>query len=228
MSATALRAAVFDFDGVIVDSEPLHFRSLRDALRPDGIEITEDDYLRLYLAYDDREAIRLALEQHGRRAEPERIDRIEARKIALFAERIPEIPVFAGARELVEALGREVPLAIASGARRDEIEAILAGIGLRDRFQAVVGADDAPRTKPDPAPYLEATHRLSGRVGGLAPQECVAFEDSMPGIASALAAGMKVVGVAHSYPAEKLRAAHRVVDSLVGVDAGSLRGLFGS
>ncbi len=156
------------------------------------------------------------------------MERIAPRKVAAFARAIPEIPVFDGARELVRALGAEVPLAIASGARHEEIETILTGLGLRDAFQAIVGAEDAERTKPDPAPYLEAARRLAARTPGLGPAECVAFEDSMPGIASALGAGMKVVGVANSYPAEKLRAAHRVVDSLVGLDAGSLRGLFPS
>ena len=224
----ALRAAVFDFDGVLVDSEPLHFRSLRDALRPEGVEITEDDYLHRLLAYDDREAIRIALEHHGEGSDPARRRRIEERKVGIFARLIPEVPVFDGARDLVRALEAEMPLAIASGARHDEVDAILRGVGLRDAFQTIVGAEDAERTKPDPAPYLEAARRLAARAPGLAPAECVAFEDSMAGIAAALGAGMKVVGVAHSYPAEKLRAAHRVVDSLVGVDAGGLRGLFPS
>lgn len=224
----ALRAAVFDFDGVLVDSEPLHYRALRDALRPEGVEIGEEEYRNVYLAFDDREAIRLALEHHGEGAAPARRERIEARKVELFARMIPEIPVFDGARDLVRALGLEMPLAIASGARHDEIDAILQGVGLRDAFQAIVGAEDAARMKPDPAPYLEAARRLSARTGRLAPEECVAFEDSLPGIASALGAGMKVVGVAHSYPAEKIQSAHRVVDSLVGLDAGSLRGLFPS
>jgi beta-phosphoglucomutase len=179
-----LRAAVFDFDGVIVDSEPLHFRALRDALRPEAVLITEEEYLKIYLAYDDRGAIRLALEHHGERVDPERMERIAARKRAAFARAIPEIPIFDGARELVLSLGAEVPLAIASGARHEEIETILTSLGLRDAFQAIVGAEDAERTKPDPAPYLEATRRLAARTPGLGPAECVAFEDSMPGIAS--------------------------------------------
>ena len=223
-----LRAAVFDFDGVIVDSEPLHFRSLREALRPEGVEITEEEYLQVYLAFDDREAIRLALEHHGESADPARRARIEARKVDIFARLIPGVPVFAGARALVRALEEEMPLAIASGARHAEVDAILRGVGLRDAFLAIVGAEDAVRTKQDPAPFLEAACRLAARTPGLAPAECVAFEDSMAGIAAARGAGMKVVGVAHSYPAEKLRAAHRVVDSLVGVDAAGLRGLFES
>jgi beta-phosphoglucomutase len=119
-----------------------------------------------------------------------------------------------------------MPVAIASGARRDEIEAALSSLGLRDAFRAIVAAEDAPRTKPDPAPYLEAARRLAECAPGLAPADCVVFEDSMAGVDAALGAGMKVVGVAHSYPGERLRAAHRVVDSLVGLDAVGLRRLF--
>jgi beta-phosphoglucomutase len=211
-----------------VDSEPLHYRALRDALRPEGVAIGEEEYRRVYLAYDDREAIRKALEHHGEPPDTERIERVEARKVARFADMIPEVPVFPGARDLVFGLAEVVPLAIASGARHDEIEAILAVLGLRDAFAAIVGAEDARRTKPDPAPYLEAARRLAARAPGLAPGECVALEDSMAGIASARGAGMKVVGVAHSYPADELREAHRVVASLVGVDAASVRGLFES
>jgi beta-phosphoglucomutase len=222
----ALRAAVFDFDGVIVDSEPLHFGSLRDALAGDGVLITREEYWGLYLAYDDREAIRVALEHHGQAATPERVTRIADAKVARFAALIPEIPVFEGARELVRALAAEMPVAIASGARHDELEAILGGLGLRDAFSAIVGAEDAPRTKPDPAPYLEAARQLSRQAPGLAPGECVAFEDSVPGIAAAVSAGMRVVGVANSYPVEKLRPAHRVVSSLAGLAASDLRALF--
>jgi beta-phosphoglucomutase len=223
-----LRAAVFDFDGVIVDSEPLHFRSLRDALRTEGVEITEEEYFGSFLAYDDRGAIRRALEHRNEPVGPDRMERLASHKIARFAELIPEVPVFAGAADLVRRLAAEVPLAIASGARHAEVEKILRAAGLHDAFATIVGAEDAPRTKPDPAPYLEAARRLTAQSDdGLPPADCLAIEDSVPGIASALAAGMMVVGVAHSYPAEKLQAAHRVVDSLVGVDVDDLRGLFG-
>ena len=222
-----LRAAVFDFDGVIVDSEPLHFRSLQDALLSEGVRITREEYWGHLLAYDDRGSIRHAFERHGEPLDPARLGRVEQRKVERFAELIPEIGVFPGARELIGTLGASLPLAIASGARREEIEAILAGIGLRDSFRAVVGAQDAARTKPDPAPYLEAARQLADHAGGaLAPAECVAFEDSVPGLMSALGAGMKVVGVAHSYPAAKLQSAHRVVESLAALEPGSLGALF--
>jgi beta-phosphoglucomutase len=221
----ALRAVVFDFDGVIVNSEPLHSRALHDALLTEQVQITEDEYWSSYLAFDNRGAIRRALERHDEAVSPERVERLAAHMVTRFGELIPEIPVFPGAVELVRELADEVPLAIASGARGEEVDAILRSVGLRDAFQTIVGAEDVPRTKPDPAPYQEAMRRLNGDAEGLTPAECLALEDTMAGIASALAAGLTVVGVAHSYPAEKLQAAHRVVDSLVGVDVDGLRGL---
>ena len=220
----ALRAVVFDFDGVLVNSEPLHYRALHDALLTEEVQITEDEYWSSYLAFDNRGAIRRALERHDEAVSPERVERLAAHMVTRFQELIPEIPVFPGAPELVRALAAEVPLAIASGARTEEVDATLRSVGLRDAFQTIVGAEDVPRTKPDPAPYQEAMRRLNAN--GLAPAECLALEDTMAGIASALAAGMTVVGVAHTYPAEKLQAAHRVVDSLVGLDVDDLRGLF--
>ena len=221
-----LRAVVFDFDGVIVNSEPLHYRALHDALLTEEVQITEEEYWSSYLAFDNRGAIRRALERHDEAVSPERVERLAVHMVTRFEELIPEIPVFPGAPELVRALAAEVPLAIASGARSEEVDATLRSVGLRDAFQTIVGAEDVPRTKPDPEPYQEAMRRLNGSANGLAPAECLALEDTMAGIASALAAGMTVVGVAHTYPAEKLQAAHRVVDSLVGVGVDGLRGLF--
>lgn len=221
-----LRAAVFDFDGVIVDSEPLHFSALRDALLEDGVAITREEYWGIYLAYDDRGAIRRALEQHREPAPGERVARIQERKVARFAQLMPRIAALDGAQGLVRALAAQVPLAIASGARHDEVETVLAGLGLRGCFSAIVGAEDAPRTKPDPAPYLEAVARLAARAPGLRPGDCLAFEDSPPGIRSALGAGMRVVGVASSYPAGELAAAHRVVLTLAGLAPDELQALF--
>ena len=221
-----MRAVVFDFDGVLVDSEPLHFRALRDSLRPEGIELTEQEYQDVYLAYDDREAVRLALERAGGRPDLARVAAVATRKAALFERRLPEIDFFPGARELVVELAREVPLAIASGALRGEIEAVLEAAGLRDCFGAVVGADDVAHTKPHPEPYLAAVRRLAERSAGLEPARCLALEDSPPGLLSARAAGLFTLGVAHTYPAAKLGGvAHAVVASLAGLRPDDLRGL---
>ncbi len=151
---------------------------------------------------------------------------VAARKAALFERRLPEIDFFPGARELVVELARELPLGIASGALRAEIEAVLDAAGLRACFGAVVGADDVARTKPHPEPYLAAVRLLAARAAGLAPAECLAIEDSPPGLLSARAAGLFALGVAHTYPAAKLGGvAHAVVASLAGLRPDDLRGL---
>ena len=216
---------IFDFDGVLVNSEPLHFRAMRDSLTPEGIVIDSTEYLRNYVAYDDRRAIRIALEQHGHAADAVRVEIVADRKARLFAEMQSQIPFFPGARELVRQLQREVPLAIASGARHSEIEDILVAGGLRDAFTVVVGADDVARTKPDPEPYLEALRRLQPAAPGLEAGDCIAIEDTPPGIAAALAAGMTVVGIAHTYDVSVLASAHHVLPSLRRVNAATLRAL---
>jgi beta-phosphoglucomutase len=223
----AMKAVLFDFDGVLVNSEPLHYRALRGCLLPEGIDVGEEEYARFYLAYDDWQAIRIALERHGIRYDAARVQGLAERKSDLFDELLATVPLFPGARELVQSLAREVPLAIASGALRSEIERILQPSGLRPLFQAVVGAEDVERGKPDPEPYLRAMAHLQVHLPNLRPEECVVIEDTMPGIASALGAGMKVVAVAQTYPPEKLRAANLVVESLAALDVEGLRMLFG-
>ena len=216
---------IFDFDGVLVNSEPLHFRAMRDSLVPEGILIDGTEYLRNYVAYDDRTAIRAALEQHGHPCDAVRVEIITDRKARMFDEMKKGIPFFPGARELVRDLQREMPLAIASGARRSEIEELLEEGGLRDAFTAVVGADDVQHTKPHPEPYLQAMRLLEPSVPGLKPSECVALEDTPVGIAAAKAAGMTVVGIAHTYDAGALGSADHVLTSLRRIDAMALRAL---
>jgi len=220
-----LRAVIFDFDGVLVISEPLHFRAMRDSLVPEGILIDGTEYLRHYVAYDDRGAIRLALEQHGHPWDAVRVEIVADRKARMFAELKKGIPFFPGARELVRDLQREMPLGIASGALHSEIEDLLKEGGLLAAFSAVVGADDVQRAKPHPDPYLEALRRLQASALGLEAGDCVALEDTPVGIAAARAAGMTVVGIAHTYDASVLGDAHHVLTSLRRVDAAQLRAL---
>lgn len=221
-----MRAAIFDFDGVLVNSEPLHFEAQRVALAPEGIHIDLDEYNSHYLAYDDREGARIALERHGIPFDATRVETVARRKAEAFQELMARVPFFPGAKELVRALEAEVPLAIASGALRGEIEAILAREGLRDAFVAVVGAEDVAQGKPHPEPYLRALSHLRTRFPDVGPEDCVVFEDSMAGIAAARAAGMRVVAVTTSYPASRLTAAQQIVDSLADVRVPDLRALF--
>jgi HAD superfamily hydrolase (TIGR01509 family) len=220
-----MRAAIFDFDGVLVNSEPAHFLALREALKPEGVAIDEMEYLTRYVAYDDQRAAAEALAHHGRPATAERARAVAERKAALYEELLREVPFFPGARELVTGLAARMPLAIASGARHVEIERILQAGGLLDAFTAIVGADDVARTKPDPEPYLAAWRALREGTPGLEAGQCVALEDTPPGIAAARAAGMIVVGVAQTYEPPRLATAHHVVASLRGLDADALLSL---
>jgi beta-phosphoglucomutase len=212
--AIVLQAVVFDFDGVLVDSEPLHFRTLRASLDAEGVEITREEYLRFYLAHPDRDSIRLALERHGRAKSAEQVERVCEKKAALFEEGLPQVTFFPGAQELVLQLASRVRLGVASGARRSEIEAGLKAGGLRDAFGPIVSAEDVSRGKPHPDPYLLAIERLSTARAPLVASSCVAVEDSPIGVVSARAAAMKVIAVANSYPESELVLAERVVSSL--------------
>lgn len=225
-ASRSLRAAIFDFDGVLVDSEPLHFEALRAALRPEGIEIELEEYNREYLAFDDRGAIRTALARHRQTPGFERVASIAERKARLFAEMMDEVELLPGVESLVLALAGEMPVGIASGALHAEIERILAACGLRAAFCEIVGADDVQQTKPHPEPYLTAMRRMTRYDPELEAPDCLVIEDSMAGIAAGLAAGMKVLAVTNSYPAERLTAAHRVVPSLAGLRPSDLRAIF--
>lgn len=221
-----MRAVIFDFDGVLVDSEPLHYRSLRECLVPEGIVVDEQEYVANYVGYNDRETIRVALERHGRPSSREHVSAVVARKAAEYQALVSEVPFFPGVRALVSGLAARMPLAIASGARHDEIEGIVTTGGLRPYFLAIVGAEDVRNTKPHPEPYLTALRSLRKREPDLLAPECVVIEDSRPGIAAGLAAGMKVLGVAHTHPASYLTAAHHVVPSLAQVTPETLLALF--
>jgi beta-phosphoglucomutase len=221
-----MKAVIFDFDGVLVNTEPLHFAAMRDALASDGVTITFEEYEREYLAYDDRSGLRVALEIHGKPSGPAEVDRLAAQKTHEFDRLIDDVPFFDGARELITDLSQRLPIAIASGALRGEIERILRGGGLLEHFTAIIGADDVRQGKPHPEPYLMALGRLQSRARDLRAADCLVIEDSMAGIASGLAAGMRVLAVSHSYPPAKLSAAHTVVPALRDVSIASLAALF--
>jgi beta-phosphoglucomutase len=219
-----LHAIVFDFDGVLADSEPLHFEVFRRVLADVGITLSEDLYYERYLGYDDVGACRAVLRDHGRPIDDEALRAIVTAKAGLFPTLVDGRDVlFPGAADRVRLFAAAVPLAIASGALPHEIELILGGAGLRDAFHVVVGAGDTPQSKPAPDPYARAVHLLQAR--GLVPPDahaisgCVAIEDSKWGIQSAKAAGLACIAVTTSYPASELTDADLVVER---VDALSL------
>ena len=222
-----MRAVLFDFDGVLVDSEPLHFRAMRDALVAEGFTIDEEEYWRHLLAYDDRGAIRIALERHGVPYDGARIEAVTRRKAEVFEARAGRHPVLPGrARAGARAAAARCPLAIASGARRAEIEAILTAGGLRDAFARSWASTTSRAGSRTPSPTSRRCAGWAPARPGCGPRTAWCSRTHPPGSPAGLAAGMKVVAVTNSYPAAKLTAAHRVVDSLAGLDSAGLRQLF--
>jgi beta-phosphoglucomutase len=226
-------AVLFDFDGVIVDSERLHYETMVEAMAGDGPAPTWEFYLEKLMGRDDRGAFAVMLERAGIEPTPEEIRRRIARKAVLFAKHAADgrVPAFPGAVELVRACAAAGPVGLCSGALRSDIEPVLAALGIADCFAEQVTTEDVPQSKPDPASYRLCVERLAARFPalGIVPAACVAIEDTTDGIASARGAGIPVVAVATNLPASALRAAgaSAVVVSLVGLTPERLAALAG-
>ena len=223
-----LRAIVFDFDGVIADSEPLHFRAFRDVLVDAGVDLAERDYYTRYLGYDDVGAFHAIGTDVGRHWSAADLAGLTSRKAARLEALERDVSVlFPGAADAIRRAAAVVPLAIASGALGAEIRRVLDGADLTRHFTAIVSAEDTPASKPAPDPYRRAVALLSTAAGdpALSAADCVAIEDSRWGIASARAAGLRTVGVTSSYGAEELSEAEVIIGSLADLDLASLQRL---
>jgi HAD superfamily hydrolase (TIGR01509 family) len=211
-----IRAVVFDFDGVLANSEPLHFRAFRDILVQERLTLTEHDYYTRYLGYDDVGAFRAIAADQQRQATDGEIATWVVRK----AERLEALErgvsvLFPGARDAIARMARTGPIAIASGALREEIMRVLEREQLTALFSAVVAAGDTPASKPDPAPYSKAVELLRQMTGdSLQPGECVAVEDSHWGLVSAKHAGLRTIAITHSYSANDLHEADLIINQL--------------
>jgi beta-phosphoglucomutase len=205
-----IQAIVFDFDGVLADSEPMHLRAYQAVFAPLGVTIADREYYTRYLGFDDESAIRAMARDHGLELDERQLRELIATKTATFDRMLGEGDVlYPGAVECVGRLAGAFPLGIASGALRHEIEAILRGNRLGHHFRFIVAAGDTPAGKPAADPY-----RRAAELHGRDPSACLAIEDSRWGIESAKGAGMKCVGITNTYPAHELSAADAVIGSL--------------
>lgn len=216
-----LQAIIFDFDGVIADTEPLHYAALREVLVAEvGIRLSQAEYYADYLGYDDRGCFKAALAAHQRPATPSRIDELVQKKGQAYLSALgTDLKVFPGVRSLIEEATHIHQLAIASGALRGEIELILEEAGLRKAFAHITSAEDVSQGKPSPEPFLHAMAALGAITSrhALRPDDCLVIEDSIPGIRGARAAGMKVLAVANTHPIQELQEADAVTASLAHV-----------
>lgn len=228
-----LRAILFDFNGVLVDDEPLHLELFQKVLAEEGVQLSEEDYYRRYLALDDRGCFSQALLDSGDEPEAGRLARLIARKASYYRDRIRRdgYPFFPGALELVReaAAAEELMLGVVSGALREEVQGALRQAEVRDAFKVVVAAEDVKKSKPDPEGYIKGLEGLNSRPplpGRLIhPHEVLAIEDSPGGLAAAAAAGLSTLAVAQTYPLDQLDAA-QAVETLAGLTLAELRKRF--
>ena len=204
------RGIVFDFDGVLANSEPLHLRAYQAVLADLGIVINRDEYYARYLGFDDVGAFRAIAEARRQHWTEAQIRALVVRKTAAFDEMLDSVDViYPEAAECVQRLAAKIPLGIASGALRHEIETVLRRAGLDQHFRFIVASGDTPESKPAPDPY-----RRAAELHGLMPAQCIAIEDSRWGIESAKTAGLRCVGITQTYAPEELSQADAVISSL--------------
>ena len=216
------RAVVFDFNGTISDDEPLLAELCTLIFAEIGIEVSRELYFGEFAGYSDQEIVERVLRRHERH-DKALAEQLLTRRTELYLERAASgETVHAAAAACVREIADRVPVAVASGAARAEVEAVLEGSGLRGLFEVIVAAEDVERGKPDPLAYTLALARLGSASAG-----ALAFEDTHLGVAAAVAAGMRCVGVGDTVDADRLRTAgaEAVVASL-DWSIPTVRGLF--
>lgn len=225
-----VKAIIFDCDGVIANTEPLHFQALRKTLGDENISLTQSEYYQEYLAFDDRGCFIKAFAKNTKTISRQKIVELILRKADYFEPILQDnLQIFPGVTDFIKQAARKYPLAIASGARRKEIEAILLHAGLTDYFHFIVSTEDVINGKPHPESFLKACELLNG-VGKetIKPQNCLVIEDSIYGVEAALAANMLCVAVTNSYAKDSLSKANLVVESLETLSLDLIDALFDS
>ncbi|MEB3280130.1 MAG: HAD family phosphatase [Lyngbya sp.] len=214
-----LKAVLFDFNGIIINDEPLHERLIEQLLIEENLRTKPEEFREFCLGRSDRVCLRDLLTHRGRMVTDEYLERLIARKTQAYCQQmnaLEELPVYPGVQEFVSKIHTaEFKIALVSGALRSEIELILNRINIAEYFSVIVAGDDITTSKPDPEGYLLAVERLNQQYPqlNLHPCECLAIEDTYPGIQAAQNAKIPVVGVAHTYPLHMLqRLANWAVD----------------
>lgn len=228
-----LKAILLDFNGTIINDEPLHAQLLQEMLLSENLRPDSEEFREVCLGRSDRACLRDLLARRGRMVDDDTLDRLVARKSQLYLDRLahlPQLPIYPGVVDFcsrVRTLG--LPMGIVTGALAAEVETVLSRAGLRSFFSVLITGDLGLESKPAPDGYLQAVAQLRSQLDrpDLQPQDCLAIEDTYPGIAAAKTAGMQVVGVATSHPFQMVhRRADWVVDFLNTLDLDRVQRLF--
>jgi beta-phosphoglucomutase len=223
-----LKAIIFDCDGVIADTEPLHLATAKEVLKEEGIYLTDEEYFNEYLALDDRGCFNKAFANHGRSLSKEQLGELIQRK-SQYVEPLMQanLTLFPGIVAFIQQVAVLYPIAIASGALRQEIDLILRHGKLETYFPVIVSAEDVTVSKPAPEAFLRALNLLN-QTGNrqIEAKNCLVIEDSVHGVHGAHAAGMKCLAVTNSYSAELLAEAELIVPSLTDLSMEKIESLF--
>jgi beta-phosphoglucomutase-like phosphatase (HAD superfamily) len=180
------KAYLFDCDGTIVDSMPLHYVAWKKTLAEWNCEFAEE----LFYAWGGMPVTEIIASLNERQGLTMPVEEIQRRKEGLYFEILSDLKAVPEVLEHIEASHGQIPFAVVSGSTRDSVTASLTALGILDKFDTLVCAGDYTRSKPDPEPFLIAAKRL-----GVAPEDCLVFEDTEMGIQSATAAGMASVKI---------------------------------
>ncbi len=217
-----IRAVIFDLDGTLVDTEPLHYAAFNEVLRSDAIEIGFEDYTARLIGLNDRDCFATVLRENRGDAGEQHVAELIARKTAVYQAIIGERDVlYPGAEKFVRDCAQRFPLMIATGTLRAEAEAILRRGGLRELFLDVIAAEDVERGKPEPDGFIAALGRIGSLLRPRDPvlaDECLVVEDTQAGIEAAHRAGMKVLALCHMAPESELASADVVRRSISNLD----------
>ncbi len=223
-----LKAVIFDFDGVITDSEILHLRSFNRVLAQYGIEIPTRDYYKEYLGLTDVDCFNLVAERNQPRLDGQKIENLVLQKNQIFEELAQtEGRIIGGVRDFLQMLKeKDVPMAICSGAVRAEIELILEQARLRHFFTVIVSAEQVKKGKPHPDGFLLTLRKLNNnRQRLITAGQCVVIEDSHWGLEAAKKAGIHTIAVTNSYDADELSLAEKIIPRLDELNIADLQQL---
>ncbi|MBI4515384.1 MAG: HAD family phosphatase [Deltaproteobacteria bacterium] len=224
LGGVPVQALIFDFDGVLADTEELHCAALQAVATSVGAPLSRTEYFAGFLGLPDRACLTVLCDRAGLTPDPPTLDRLVAEKRAQYARLSPGAAMYCGAADTIRWLHPHFLLAIASGAFRDEIEPVLRHAEVHSLFAAIVGAEDVRAGKPAPDPFLHALQEVNRRLGSsLSAADCVVIEDSPLGLMAARAAGMRCIGVTTHNDSAALMLADAVIEHVNELHPEALR-----
>jgi HAD superfamily hydrolase (TIGR01509 family) len=201
-----LKAILFDFNGVVINDEPIHRELIDEILLGENLRPSGSEYKELCLGRSDRACLIDILSRRGRVVSEEYLSKLIVKKAQAYRQRLEQLetlPIYSGLVEFLQQIQAQgLAIGLVTGAVRSEVEYILNRAVISQYFSVIVAGDDIKASKPQPDGYLLAVERFNRLDFNLQlqPTNCLAIEDTFPGILAAKRAGMQVVGIAHTYP----------------------------